>query len=153
MAAPKGNRFWEARTTHGRDKIFASNETLWDACCEYFKWVEDNPLLESKSYQFQGVPFQDTVAKMRAMTISGLVTFLNIDRSTWTAWKTDKDFSATVTRVEDIIYDQKFSGAAADLLNASLIGRDLGLVDKREDNIKVQDANITITRKVISERD
>ena len=134
MAAPKGNQFWKARTSHGREKIFSSKDTLWDACCEYFQWVEDNPLLESKSYQFQGFPFQDTVAKMRAMTISGLVTFLDIDRSTWTAWKTDKDFSVIVSRVEEIIYEQKFTGAAAELLNPNIIAREIGLSDKREEH-------------------
>jgi len=153
MAAPKGNRFWEARTSHGREKLFSSPESLWDACCEYFQWVEDNPLLEAKSYQFQGQPFQDTVKKMRAMTISGLVTFLDIDRSTWTAWKTDKDLSAIVSRVEDVIYEQKFSGAAADLLNANIIAREIGLVDKREDNVKVESNELVITRRVIRERD
>ena len=67
---------------------------------------------------------------MRAMTISGLCLFLDIDRSTWTAWKTDNDFSSIVARVEEVIYSQKFAGAAADLLNSNIIARDLGLTDK-----------------------
>ena len=132
MAAPKGNRFWEARTKHGRDKLFASSELLWEACCEYFIWVEDNPLWENKTTQFQGNPVDLPSAKMRAMTLSGLCLFLDMDRSTWTAWKTDIDFSAIVTRVEDVIYSQKFAGAAADLLNANIIARDLGLTDKKD---------------------
>lgn len=44
MAAPKGNRFWEARSSHGRNPKFESPEALWAACCEYFEWVEANPL-------------------------------------------------------------------------------------------------------------
>ena len=139
MAAPKGNRFWEVRTKHGRDKLFASSELLWDACCEYFNWVEDNPLWENKVTQFQGSPVDLPCAKMRAMTLSGLCLFLDMDRSTWTAWKKDEDFSAIVTRVEDVIYSQKFAGAAADLLNANIIARDLGLTDKKD---------IEITEKV-----
>lgn len=129
MAAPKGNRFWEARTKHGRDKLFASADLLWDACCEYFLWVEDNPLSEEKLFAYQGEISRDTVTKMRAMTIGGMCLFLDIDRSTWTAWKTDKDFSAVVARAEEVIYSQKFAGAAADLLNANIIARDLGLKD------------------------
>ena len=132
MAAPKGNRFWEVRTKHGRDKLFASSELLWEACCEYFIWVEDNPLWENKVTQFQGNPVDLPHAKMRAMTLSGLCLFLDMDRSTWTAWKTDVDFSAIVTRVEAVIYSQKFAGAAADLLNANIIARDLGLTDKKD---------------------
>lgn len=129
MAAPKGNRFWEARTKHGRDKLFASSDALWEACCEYFQWVEENPLWENKVAQFQGGVVDMPVAKMRAMTIGGLCLFLDIDRSTWTAWKTVEDFSTIVSRAEEVIYSQKFSGAAADLLNANIIARELGLKD------------------------
>lgn len=129
MAAPKGNRFWEARSSHGRKPIFGSAEELWDACVEYFRWVEDNPLWESKLFAYQGEISEGVAPKMRAMTISGLCLFLDIDRSTWTAWKTVDDFSAVVSRAEEVIYSQKFAGAAADLLNSNIIARDLGLKD------------------------
>ncbi|TFH85258.1 DNA-packaging protein [Billgrantia azerbaijanica] len=132
MAAPKGNQFWKARTKHGRDKLFASAEVLWEACCEYFAWVEKHPLWESKPFHHQGEIVTATVPKMRAMTLDGLCIFLDIHRSTWNDWRNVEDFSEVVTRVESIIRDQKFSGAAADLLNASIISRDLGLSDKRE---------------------
>lgn len=132
MAAPKGNRFWEARTKHGRDKLFASPGLLWEACCEYFQWVEDNPLWENKVAQFQGSPVDMPVAKMRAMTISGLCLFLDIDRETWNRWRSDKDFCGIVSRADEVIYSQKFAGAAADLLNANIIARDLGLADKQD---------------------
>ncbi|GAA0586664.1 DNA-packaging protein [Halomonas salifodinae] len=129
MAAPKGNQFWKARTKHGRDKLFASAEVLWAACCEYFQWVEKNPLWESKPFHHQGEIVTATVPKMRAMTLDGLCIFLDIDPTTWRDWRSAEDFSPIVTRVESIIRDQKFSGAAADLLNASIIARDLGLKD------------------------
>lgn len=127
MAAPPGNQFWKARTKHGRDKLFASSEDLWDACCEYFQWVEDHPLLEMKAFSYQGEVTQEPVAKMRAMTIGGLCLFLDITRETWGRWRKEKGFSDIVTRAEEIIYYQKFTGAAADLLNANIIARDLGL--------------------------
>lgn len=92
--------------------------------------MEDNPLWEAKYTQYQGEPVDITVPKMRAMTISGLCLFLDIDRSTWTDWKNVDDFSAIVARAEEVIYSQKFAGAAADLLNANIIARDLGLSDK-----------------------
>lgn len=129
MAAPLGNQFWKARTKHGRDKLFASADALWEACCEYFQWVEDNPLYEMKPFAYQGVVVQEAVAKMRAMTISGLCVFLDIDELTWRRWREQEDFCTVVTKTEKIIYDQKFSGAAADLLNANIIARDLGLRD------------------------
>lgn len=132
MAAPEGNQFWKARTKHGRDKLFASSEALWESCCEYFQWVEDNPLWEAKYTQYQGEPVDITVPKMRAMTISGLCLFLDVTRETWGQWRKSDDFSDVVTRAEEVIYSQKFAGAAADLLNANIIARDLGLADKKD---------------------
>lgn len=132
MAAPKGNRFWEARTKHGRDKLFASDDALWEACCEYFEWVELNPILEEKAFPYQGGVIKDNVTKMRAMTLDGLCTFLEMDVSTWSAWRKRDDFSHVVRKVERIIRDQKFTGAAAGQLNSNIIARDLGLADRQE---------------------
>lgn len=67
---------------------------------------------------------------MRAMTLSGLCLFLNITRETWGQWRKLDDFSDVITQAEEVIYSQKFAGAAADLLNANIIARDLGLADK-----------------------
>lgn len=132
MAAPPGNQFWKARTKHGRDKLFASADALWEACCEYFEWVEDNPLWESKLFSYQGEVTEGIAPKMRAMTIDGLTLFLDVDYETWRRWREDKDFRAVVTRAEQVIRDQKFSGAAAELLNPNIIARDLGLADKKD---------------------
>jgi hypothetical protein len=48
MAAPTGNQFWKLRSKHGRDKLFASSELLWDAACEYFEWCDNNPLKKTE---------------------------------------------------------------------------------------------------------
>lgn len=132
MAAPKGNRFWEMRSSHGRKPIFSNPDDLWTACCEYFEWVEANPLWEMKPFAYQGMVTQEPVPKMRAMTISGLCLFLDITQETWGQYRQKEDFSEVVSRAEDVIRDQKFSGAAADLLNANIIARDLGLRDKQD---------------------
>lgn len=132
MAPPLGNQFWKARSKHGRDRLFESPAALWEACCEYFEWVEANPLYEMKAFAYQGVVVQEPVAKMRAMTMSGLCIFLDIDETTWRDWRKSDDFSPVVLRVDKIIYEQKFTGAAADLLNPNIIARDLGLADKQD---------------------
>ncbi len=134
MPAPKGNQFWKARAKHGRDKIFASSKALWESSCEYFQWVEDNPLWENKVAQFQGGVVDMPVAKMRAMTKAGLCFFIGADETTFNRWRDgdDEDFRRVTREIESIIYQQKFSGAAADLLNANIIARDLGLADKKD---------------------
>jgi hypothetical protein len=127
-----GNRFWEARSSHGRKPIFASPDDLWSACVEYFEWAEANPLREEKVFNGKDGIVRADIAKMRAMTISGLCIFLDIDKTTWEDWRGHPDFSRVVMRADEIIRDQKFAGAAADLLNANIIARDLGLADKSE---------------------
>jgi hypothetical protein len=131
-----GNRFWEARSTHGRNPIFASPGELWDAAAQYFDWVEANPLYEDKLTSYQGANTHEPVAKMRAMTISGLCIFLDIARRTWDEYRERADFLPVVTRVEEVIRTQKFEGAAADLLNPNIIARDLGLADKQEHQVQ-----------------
>lgn len=133
MAAPKGNKFWEARSSHGANPRFEHPNDLWDACLEYFEWVERTPLLEAKVVTSGGKAKVMSLPKMRAMTITGLCVFLDVVDSTWRDWKANReDLSAIIARVEQIIRTQKFEGAAADLLNPSIIARELGLADKAE---------------------
>ena len=132
MAAPKGNRFWEARSSHGRCPIFKTPGDLWDACVEYFEWVEANPLYERKAFHASGVIVTDDMPKMRAMTMMGLCNFLDIGTSSWADYRNRQDFSEVVMRVEQIMRQQKFEGASADLLNPNIIARDLGLAERQE---------------------
>lgn len=127
-----GNRFWEARSSHGRNPIFATPDDLWCAVAEYFAWVDDNPLREEKVFNGKDGIARADVAKMRAMTISGMCIFLDIARRTWDDYRERPDYLPVVTRAEEIIRTQKFEGASADLLNPNIIARDLGLVDKLE---------------------
>ena len=132
MQFQKGNKFWLARSSHGRNPIFSDPEQLRNACYEYFEWVEENPLLEEKIFHSQGMITKDTVTKMRAMTISGLCLFLDICENTWTNYKKQPDFLSITLEVEKVIYNQKFAGASADLLNSNIIARELGLADKQQ---------------------
>ena len=132
MAAPKGNRFWELRSSHGRKPKFATPGDLWNACVEYFEWNEKNPLYETKVFHYQGDITEHEAPKMRAMTLMGLRLFLDIDNATWLDYSKKEDFSAVCAAVMDVIRKQKFEGAAADLLNPAIIARDLGLADKHE---------------------
>lgn len=131
MAAPKGNQFWKARAKHGREKIFSDSESLWAACCEYFDWVDENPLEEAIVYQ--GVLNEDQCKPlMRAMTIDGLCIFLDVSRQTWYEYKSHDDYSDIINKVELIIRTQKIQGAAAGLLKENIIARETGLGDKQE---------------------
>lgn len=145
MAAPLGNKFWLARTTKGPPKKFADPKRLWDACVEYFEWAHSNPLQEDRVMTVSnggnlGSSIEhEMVHHMRPFTIMGLCNFLDIVESTWRGWRNvaqmdggDKDLLSVITRAEQIIKQQKFDGAAANLLNPVIIARDLGLADKKE---------------------
>ncbi len=139
MGAPQNNEFWKLRSKHGRDKLFASPELLWEAACEYFAWCEDNPLIE---VDFKGKDADEVrIPKLRAFTIIGICHYLGVNTDYLSDFKdslkgkTDelsKDFSRTITRINEVIYNQKFTGAAAGFLHPNIIARDLGLRDKSD---------------------
>ena len=136
MAAPTGNQFWKLRSKHGRDKLFSSSELLWEAVCEYFEWCDENPLKEEKAFHYQGETSKEDINKMRAYTLTALCLYLDCSTEYFRHFETNnkesEDFMPVITRIRETIYTQKFTGAAADLLNANIIARDLGLADKQQ---------------------
>ena len=128
-----GNRFWEVRSSHGRNPIFQTAEMLEDAIKQYFEWNEDNPLFEAKLVSFQGSSVVESVPKMRAMTIAAMCSYIGIAHGTWCEWRSSRpDFSKVMAWAEATIYRQKFEGASADMLNSNIIARELGLADKKD---------------------
>lgn len=116
----------------GRPRHFDEPEQLWEAACNYFQWVEDNPLWEDKPFHYQGTVVDNQQTKMRAMTEDGLCLHMAMSLSSWSDYCRNPKFSAVCMRIKAVIRDQKFAGAAAELLNPSIIARDLGLAEKRQ---------------------
>jgi len=148
MAAPLNNDFWKLRSKHGRDKLFATPALLWQAACEYFQWVTDNPLYESKAFAYQGEVVAAQLPKMRAMTLSGLCFYLHCNEAYFRTFKSqlpdgEQDFNTVISEIEAVIFRQKFEGAAADLLNANIIARDLGLMDKQTIDLSTDLTNLS----------
>jgi hypothetical protein len=135
MPAPKGNAYWKLAEGFavGADKKYTLDE-LWTKAVEYFHWVEENPLKEEKVF---GTGVCMTVNKMRAMTITGFCLFAKISRPSFDKYCNDEAYVYITTRIRDIIYTQKFEGAAADLLNPNIISRELGLSEKTENRQEI----------------
>lgn len=116
---------------HGRTNLtqrrYQSPDELWEECVEYFDWVEANPMIDQTLVTFQGSGSLEAVPKMRAMSLKSLWAFIGIASNTWQEYKQREEFQETIALVEQIIVDQKFTGAAAGLLNATIVQRDLGL--------------------------
>lgn len=130
MAAPKGNRFWEKKIKLRESELTTNPDKFWDSACEYFKFCEDNPLTEIVFVGKEGRP--EEVAKMRAMTIQGLCFFLDISDETFFNLEKKPEFLGIITRIRRVIFTQKFEGAAAGLLNSSIIARELKLAEPVE---------------------
>lgn len=148
-----GNQFWKARSSAGPKPKFSSAEQLRKACEEYFQWVEDNPLYEMKAFAYQGVVTQEAVPKMRAMTQRSLCLFLDIHEETWRSYRNNPDLSEVTVWADATIYDQKFSGAASDLLNANIIARDLGLKDSSSVDHSSSDGSMSPSTKEMSDEE
>lgn len=132
MAAPNGNQFWKLRLKHGRDSAIATPQELWDNFCEYAEWLQDNPLIEI-DYRGKDADMVE-FPKMRPMTKEGFA--LACGLSGWEIInryrERSNDFNEVITRIERLIYNQKFEGAATGFFNANIIARDLGLKESSE---------------------
>jgi hypothetical protein len=138
MAAPAGNKFWQNRTRHGREKLFASAELMWAAAEEYFEWCDNNPWVKKELIKSGDMIGQLVdVPTQRPYTMGGLCIYLGCNEAYFRNFKAqlpaeDKDFSSVIGEIEQVIYTQKFEGAAVGAFNANIIARDLGLKEKSE---------------------
>lgn len=143
MQFPEGNEYWKLRSKDGRDKIFETPEKLLDACNKYFDWVQNNPLKQSEVVKYKDYAELIEVPKMRPMTIEGLCNFIDISVKCWRNYKERVDYVPITTRIEQIIYNNKFEGAASGFLNPNIIARDLGLIDKQDIKQEVTISDLT----------
>lgn len=129
-----GNEWWKARSSHGRNPKFKDSNALYEACMEYIQYIHDNPLIEHRTAgTYLGEVIHDKLPKMHAMTLNGLCIFLDITQESWhNQKKRGLDFLRVGQYIEQIIQQQKLSGAAAGMLNPAIIARELGLVDKKD---------------------
>jgi len=149
------NKFWLARSKHGREAIFETPQKMEEAVLEYLDWNNNNPLYD---YQVSGGDLV-RVPKMRAMTMEGLTRFLGVNTRYFEQFKRrikeemlafeqlenptkeqadrniiNSEYSTVITGAEEMVFEQKFTGAAGGFLNANLISRHLGMLDKKEIN-------------------
>lgn len=141
MAAPKGNRFWELRSKHGRDRIFETPKILLEAAYEYFEH-QSKQAWERTDYKGKEV-IEVHIPTSAPFTLTGLCIFLGVNTKYFSDFEnslqekdeeTKKGFSEVITHIREIIYTQKFEGAAVGAYNANIIARDLGLADRQEVN-------------------
>ncbi len=134
----EGNQWWKLRAKHGRDKLFASPELLWEAAEGYFthtdsrKWVKKD---------WVGKDADEVLRENETpYTLAGMCLYFNCSRHWWNEFKDAKhtDFLEVITRIENIMFAQKFEGAAVGAFKENLIARELGLKDASDVNITTE---------------
>lgn len=122
----------ERKNNLGSETAYQPQE-LFERAVEYFQWCEQNPLYETKAFHYQGQVTMRKMPKSRVFTMPGLCVFLGLSVETFSAYRNDHPkFADVIKFIDQTIYEQKFSGAAADLFNANFIARDLGLRDAQD---------------------
>lgn len=134
MPAPKGNQYWKLRSSHGRSKLFATPEALWEASCEYFEYCDSHPWKVTKTKsKGKGKEIEETPTQC-PLSLTGLMAYLDVGKAYWRQFKEsnqDEDFSTVITRIENIIQTQQFEGVCVGAFNANIVARMLGLANKR----------------------
>lgn len=135
------------KNPRGRPPIFKTADELWIKCQEYFRWCDDHPLMELDFRGKDAIEVQ--IPHPRPYTHAGLNIWLNVNPGFWTELREehkgrDDGFSAIITHIDQIIYTEKFEGAAVGFFNANIIARDLGLADKKDISAQLNDQRKTV---------
>lgn len=136
MAKPKViNHFgWALRATSadGHKPQFTPHELL-EAFENYSGYINNNPIMEPVLHQKSGGTVD--IPRTRAMTIRGFCLYAGMSANGFYNYEKVEDYKYICEAIRDAIYTHKFEHAAAGLLNAQLISRDLGLNDSVQVNI------------------
>lgn len=140
---PRGNRFWELRSKHGRDKLFATPQLMYEAACEYFEATDERKW--QRKEVLKGGYEAGTIVNVPVpipYTWEGLCRYLDCHTVYFNEWtdklrkkaeltEEERDFSKVIQIIRDTIYQQKFEGASSGFFSHHIIARDLGLADKK----------------------
>ncbi len=143
---------------------FDSPEEMWDKALAYFKWCEDNPLYKTEQMKSPdktpitidentpSVPSERLIEipLKRAFTWAAFSIFCGVSQGYFRKIKSEgpvdearKLWLEVVYRIDDAIFTQQYEGGASGQLNAAIVARGIGLVDKTQ-----VDATVTEKKQV-----
>lgn len=124
---------------HDPSFCFDTVEQLYACAQQYFEWAEANPLWEYKVFHHQGSIVEHKVPKLRPFTLDGLISFLGITMRAWGTMRKDDGWADVCAKVEAVITEQKKSAAAADLMNAAFISKEIGIAETVRSELSTPD--------------
>lgn len=148
MAAPKGNQYYLlVKEKTGCPPKIDNVDFFINGWNEYVNFCLTEPLYQ-KVVQKIKISRDEEVIKLvdvphtRPFTIQGFCNYLHISHDLFSDYIKKEEFSEILTHIKQQCYTQKYEGAACNMYNASIIAKDLGLIDKKE--IDVSDKRKTI---------
>lgn len=129
--------------------VFDCPQTLWELACDFFEQCDQNPLITEDFIKGGDKGGQKVkLEKARVYTWEGLdeycrsrgfpsLTDIRHDLRNHKAY-TYTSFTPMLALIESIIRRQKFEGVVAGIFNAPVLIRDLGLTEKSEVNVVVE---------------
>jgi len=137
MAFRKGNQYWRNVDNPGTQRKYKPKE-LWDKAFEYF---EDN---DKKAWSKQDfiksgpqagqMIYLDT---QNPPSLNGFCLYAGITLDTFRNYgKIDDEYLAVTSTIREIVYTIQFDGATVNVFNANIIARKIGLIDRKEVELK-----------------
>ena len=149
---PWQKEFWEAlmdkcptaMPEDGMEKL--TPEALWALACLYFQGEDEDTMIKKdfiRSGESAGKVVEITTTRPFSWYSFELFCLYHGIRNSLSPIRENRDdrypqFKEVVARINQVIYEQKFDGAAIGGYNPQLIIRDLGLVDKVDANVKTE---------------
>lgn len=140
-----GNQWYLLRSKHGRDKLFASPEMMWQAALEYFEWCELNPDKKAELVKYEGYAQEVEVSIRRPYTIYDVCRYLDCNTEYFVHFKRaiqakpdaqrtkeDRDFCQVIGAIEESIKAQQIRGAMNGFFNSNLVARLNNIADRQD---------------------
>lgn len=110
----------------GRPRKYEPIE-LWEKFLEYLEFVKEHPAKIERSFS-SGVIAVHT--EERPLKLIDFYKFAGITQRMFQYYETNEEFTVITAHIRDLIFSQKFDGAARGKFDSNLIARDLGIGDK-----------------------
>lgn len=142
--------FWQPNWVATKKNVYASKnralktpEELWAVACMYFDYTQNTPI-QRKEYIKTGplAGTEYTVETPRPFNWSGLSVYANLigiaaNLHRYARNENDMypEFQDVVKLINDVMFSQKFEGAAIGMYKENIIAREIGLADKQQTTV------------------
>ncbi|MDF1670665.1 MAG: terminase small subunit [Roseovarius sp.] len=111
--------------------MFKNGEELMDRYLEYCEWAAEQAFPVDKAFSTKRGIQHTSERRTGPKTLEGFQLFIPVVHKTFQQWERDRpDLTEAISLIRADIKDHKMRGAAAGVYSASIVGRELGLIDR-----------------------